>query len=176
MRAQVGRSSSSALRLCARQTREGVRSIAHGPAHPVDGSRPRSRARRTFLNGESGGPRAGVPTYPHAHARVATPDMRMHRLDDVRLLCSAGLASGDAADTAAYTVGPSRIVIACKLAAVAVCHASFGHHGCSCAGAGGTTGTRLCLILRMFSCVGRWRLQWVSVRTCCTDGKGWRAC
>ena len=74
----------------------------------------------------------------------------MHHLDDVRLLCSAGLASGDAADTAADTAGPSRIVIACKLAAVAICHASFGHRGCSCAGAGGTTGTRLCLILRMF--------------------------
>ena len=58
--------------LGARRTREGVRSIAHGPAHPVDGSRPRSRAWRTFFNGESGGPRAGVPTHPHAHARVAT--------------------------------------------------------------------------------------------------------
>ena len=71
--------SSSALRLVRspdpRVTREGVCSIAHGPTHPVDGSRPRSRARRTFLNGESGDPRAGVPSHPHAHARVAAPDV-----------------------------------------------------------------------------------------------------
>ena len=39
------------------RTREGVRSAACGPAHPVDGSRPHSRARRIFLNGESIGAR-----------------------------------------------------------------------------------------------------------------------
>jgi hypothetical protein len=42
---------------CAHRTREGVRSAACGPAHPVDGSRPHSRARRIFLNGESIGAR-----------------------------------------------------------------------------------------------------------------------
>ena len=38
-----------------RRTRVGVRSTACGPVHPVDGSRPRNRARRTYLNGESSG-------------------------------------------------------------------------------------------------------------------------
>ena len=56
--------------LCASQTREGVCSIAHGPTHPVDGSRPRNRDRRIFTNGEIGGPSAGLPTHLHAHARV----------------------------------------------------------------------------------------------------------
>ena len=54
--------------LSARQTREGVRSIAHGPAHPVDGSRPHSRARRIFPHGESNGIQAGLPARSHAHA------------------------------------------------------------------------------------------------------------
>ena len=37
-------------RLGARWTCESARSAACGPAHPVDGSRPRSRAQRTFPN------------------------------------------------------------------------------------------------------------------------------
>eukprot|EP00966_Prymnesium_polylepis_P029372 682221-Prymnesium_polylepis.1 len=57
------------------------------------------------------------------------------------LLCSAGVASGDAADTAADTADPSAIVIAGKVALVAVCHASDVHRGCSCAGVGGMPGT-----------------------------------
>ena len=71
VRAMVEQSSSLALRLCARWTREGVRSAARGPAHPMDGPRPRSRARRTFLNGESTGTRTGVLACSHApvHAR-----------------------------------------------------------------------------------------------------------
>ena len=40
---------------------------AHGPAHPVDGSRPRSWARRTFPNDESIVARAGVPAHLPAH-------------------------------------------------------------------------------------------------------------
>ena len=44
-------------------------STAHRPAYPVDGSRPHSRARRTLLNGENGGARAGMPTHLPAHAR-----------------------------------------------------------------------------------------------------------
>ena len=54
-----------ALRLGARQTREGVCSTAHGPAHPVGGSRPRSRARRVYLHGESSGARAGMAIRSH---------------------------------------------------------------------------------------------------------------
>ena len=82
----------------------------------------------------------------------------MHHLDDVRLLCSAGLASGDAADTAADTAGLSTIIIAGKVAAVAFCHASLmtirSPRVLRCTGAGGTLGTQQCSILRMFSCVG----------------------
>ena len=99
-----------------------------------------------------------------------------HHLDDVRLLCSAGLASGDAADTAVDTAAPSAIVIAGKVSAVAFCHASFGHCGCSCAGAGGMPGTLLCSVCACFRAWGRWGLQWVSMGMCCTDGEGWRAC
>jgi hypothetical protein len=54
----------------ARRARDGVRSTAYCRAHPTDGSRPHSRARRTFLNGEKGGARAGMPTHMPAHARV----------------------------------------------------------------------------------------------------------
>ena len=54
----------------ARGAREVVRSTAHRPAHPVDGSRPHSRARRTFLDGENGGACAGMPTHMPAHASV----------------------------------------------------------------------------------------------------------
>ena len=63
--------------LSARQTREGVRSIAHGPAHPVDGSRPHSRARRPFLNGGSIVALAGVPAHlpAHVHTRRSVPHM-----------------------------------------------------------------------------------------------------
>jgi hypothetical protein len=61
--------------LGARRACEGVRSIARGPAHPMDGSRPHGQARRIFLTGKNGSPRAGVPTHPHAHARVAAPDV-----------------------------------------------------------------------------------------------------
>ena len=49
----------------ARRTREGVCSAAHGPAHPVDGSLPRSRARRVYLHGESSGARAGMAIRSH---------------------------------------------------------------------------------------------------------------
>ena len=62
-----------ALRLGARQTREGVCSTAHGPAHPVGGSRPRSRARRVYLHGESSGARAGMTIRSHAHAHARCP-------------------------------------------------------------------------------------------------------
>ena len=54
-------------------TCEGVRSAACGPAHPVDGSRPRSRARRIYLHGESSGARAGLPIRSHAHAYARVP-------------------------------------------------------------------------------------------------------
>ena len=59
--------------LGARQTHEAVRTAARGPAHPVDGSRPRSRAWRIFLNGESGGACAGVPVRLHAHVPAFPP-------------------------------------------------------------------------------------------------------
>ena len=59
--------------LSARQTHEAVRSVARGHAHPVDGSRPRSRAWRICLNGESGGARAGVPARLHAHVPACPP-------------------------------------------------------------------------------------------------------
>ena len=59
--------------LCARRTREAVRSAAHGPAHPVDGSRPRSRARRVYPHGESSIARAGMAIRSHAHAHARCP-------------------------------------------------------------------------------------------------------
>ena len=57
----------------ARRAREGVRSTAYPPAHPVDGSQPRGRARRTSLNGENGSACAGLSTHSHAHACVHCP-------------------------------------------------------------------------------------------------------
>ena len=54
--------------LGARRTRDGVRSTAYRRTHPMDWSRLHGRARRTFLNGESGGRRAGLPTHWHANA------------------------------------------------------------------------------------------------------------
>ena len=70
-RARAGRAISIGIvERHARGAREVVRSTAHRPAHPVDGSRPHSRARRTFLDGENGGACAGMPTHMPAHARV----------------------------------------------------------------------------------------------------------
>ena len=59
-RARAGRAISIGIvERHARGAREVVRSTAHRPAHPVDGSRPHSRARRTFLDGDNGGACAG---------------------------------------------------------------------------------------------------------------------
>jgi hypothetical protein len=68
---------SSVLRLgpCARLTREGVRLTVHRPAHPVDGSGPRSRARRIFPNDRvRASERAQV--YPPKCLRMCTPASR----------------------------------------------------------------------------------------------------
>ena len=59
--------------LGARRTRDGVRSTAYRRTHPMDWSRLHGRARRTFLNGESGGRRAGLPTHWHANAVRVRP-------------------------------------------------------------------------------------------------------
>ena len=67
-------------RLGACQTRVGVRSTACGPAHPVDGSRPRNRARRTYPNGENNGTRAGVPALSHARVHACCPVPRYSTL------------------------------------------------------------------------------------------------
>ena len=48
-------------------TREGVRSRAYGPAHPVDGSRPHRRARRIILRGKIDAARQGAPAHTHPH-------------------------------------------------------------------------------------------------------------
>ena len=61
------------MRARAQLTREGVRSTAHGPAHPMNGSQPRSWARRIFLNGDSSGAREGVLASSHAHAHTRLP-------------------------------------------------------------------------------------------------------
>ena len=92
---------------------------AHDPAHPMNGSRLDSQARRIFLTGENGGPHAGMPYHTHAHADIPAPDASRTMLSDVRLLCCVGPASGDAADTAADTAEPSVIVIARNVASVA---------------------------------------------------------
>ena len=162
--------------LSARRTREGVRSIAHGPAQPVDGSRPRSRARRTFLNGESGGTRAGVPTYPHAHARVAAPDVTR----TILMMCACCVPQDLQVVTPptppptppvlAASASPARspqllFVTRHSVTAGARVRAPEARRGRSCA--------RLCACFRAWGC---WRLQWVSIRTCSPDGKGWRAC
>ena len=47
----------------ARRARDGVRSTAYCRAHPMDGSRPRGRAQRTFLDGENGSVCAGFPAH-----------------------------------------------------------------------------------------------------------------
>ena len=60
-------------RLGALQTHVGVRSTACGPAHPVDGSRPRSRAWRMCSNGEGSVSRPGVPARSHAHVHTRLP-------------------------------------------------------------------------------------------------------
>ena len=63
-RARAGRAISIGIvERYARRAREVVRSTAYRPAHPVDGSRPHSWARRIFLDGENGGARAGMPTH-----------------------------------------------------------------------------------------------------------------
>jgi len=49
----------TAQRHCWSTTCEGVRWKAHDPAPHVEGSRPRSRTRRTFLNGKSAAARYG---------------------------------------------------------------------------------------------------------------------
>ena len=60
---------------CARLTREGVRLTVHRPAHPVDGSGPRSRARRIFPNDRvRASERAQV--YPPKCLRMCTPASR----------------------------------------------------------------------------------------------------
>jgi hypothetical protein len=60
--------------LGARQTREGVHSIVHGPAHPVDGSQPRNWARMIFPHGESSGALAQV--CPSARMHMPMPAAR----------------------------------------------------------------------------------------------------
>jgi hypothetical protein len=141
---------------CARWTREGVRLTAHGPAHPVDGSRPRSRARRTFLNGESGDPRAGVPSHPHAHARVAAPDVTR----TILMMCACFVpqdlqvvtpptpppAPPALAPSASPARSPRLLFATCHLFTAGACvRAPEARRG---------PGTQLCSIVRMFSCVG----------------------
>ena len=60
--------------LGARQTRECVHSIVHGPAHPVDGSQPRNWARMIFPHGESSGALAQV--CPSARMHMPMPAAR----------------------------------------------------------------------------------------------------
>ena len=150
---------------CARRTREGVRLTAHGPAHPVDGSRPRSRARRTFLNGESGDPRAGVPSHPHAHARVAAPDVTR----TILMMCACFVPQ-DLQVVTPPTPPPTppalvpslsparspRLLFATRhsVTAVARVRAPEARRGRGCA--------RCCACFRAW---GRWRLQWDSMPT-----------
>ena len=85
--------------LCARQTREGVHSIVHGPAHPVDGSRPHSQARRTFLSGKSGGARryAHPIARPCLHPGVHAPDLfDMHSTHHLCGCCAQAGCDSDA--------------------------------------------------------------------------------
>ena len=54
--------------LCVAQpvSREGVCFRAHGPTHPMDGSRPRSWARRTYMGGNATNSEGmSAPTCPH---------------------------------------------------------------------------------------------------------------
>ena len=93
--------------LCARQTREGVHSIVHGPAHPVDGSRPHSRARRTFLSGKSGGAHryAHPIARPCPHPGVHAPDLfDMHSTHHLRGCCAQ--AGCDSTPPATPSSGP----------------------------------------------------------------------
>ena len=43
----------------------------YSPADPVDRYRPRNRARRTFLNGESDDTSEGAPAPAHPHVRIS---------------------------------------------------------------------------------------------------------
>ena len=67
----VMRFSSSARSAHVEVAREGVRSRARGPAHPVDGSQPRSWARMIFPNGKSDATSEGSPAPARPHVPVS---------------------------------------------------------------------------------------------------------
>ena len=92
----------------ARRAREGVRSTAYPPAHPVDGSQPRGRARRTSLNGENGSACAGLSTHSHAHACVHCPTWPAPQSPSVRGRCAQTRCNSDAAGGSR----PCRVAIA----------------------------------------------------------------
>ena len=92
----------------ARRAREGVRSTAYPPAHPVDGSQPRGRARRTSLNGENGSACAGLSTHSHAHACVHCPTGPAPQSPSVRGRCAQTRCNSDAAGGSR----PCRVAIA----------------------------------------------------------------
>ena len=83
----VMRFSSSARSAHVEVAREGVRSRARGPAHPVDGSQPRSWARMTFPNGKSDTTSEGSPAPARPHVSVSAASWS-HRRTRTTLTCA----------------------------------------------------------------------------------------
>lgn len=108
----------TAQRHCWSTTCEGVRWKAHDPAPHVEGSRPRSRARWTFLNGKSAAARYGTPAHacPHVASQLLPLACTSRDADMCLCLqCAGDALSIDTAATAAITVAIAAITVAAPL-------------------------------------------------------------